>query len=114
MDTFMSNKQIIINVIIFISCMSFMQTIYEDQQIFIDLNFESEYTQLMSGFSKSSSLVVSCAVFYLIKEISLNTVPVCKDEEYCQKITKQGNKLFQIYVCFTQIATFNLMRNSAN
>ena len=67
----------------------------------------------MAGFLKSSSLVVSTAAFYFIKELSKNTVPTCKDEDYCKKLTKQGNKLFQIYVCLAQMTTFGSIRTNA-
>ena len=48
--TLSSNSQVNqlgINIVIFMCCMTFMQSMYEDHEIFIQLNKENEYNQLM-------------------------------------------------------------------
>lgn len=49
-STASSNSQVnqfAINIVIFMCCMTFMQSMYEDHEIFVQLNKENEYNQLM-------------------------------------------------------------------
>ena len=44
LDPYITENKVLINVCIFILCMTFMQVIYEDEQDLMDLNLEPEYS----------------------------------------------------------------------
>lgn len=41
LDPYITENKVLINVVVFILCMSFMQTIYEDEQEFTDLHLDA-------------------------------------------------------------------------
>ena len=101
-------------------CQAFMQKVYENHQVFILMNKEKEYWQLMSGFFYSSLLVVLCALMFFFihvskkkhEDLQTRMLILCGIEIQIWNVilAKYLKFTFEILVCSLQIFIFYFMR----